>query len=133
MTASPWASLAEALFDCYRANDNNHCAFCFIDQQSAGKTPPVCTSRTTTNRLSFLYGSYLTLLRISMLPTGAHRRIQRFSTVVMSSVHATGLRLYAAACWSIPRPACCSTQLGWFARNGACREFMLRWWVCPGP
>ncbi|MFN9693033.1 MAG: PDZ domain-containing protein, partial [Synechococcaceae cyanobacterium] len=54
---------SEALFDGLR-QCNNHCAFCFIDQQPPGQRRSLYL-KDDDYRLSFLYGSYLTLTNLS--------------------------------------------------------------------
>ncbi len=52
----------EALFDSLK-ECNNHCPFCFIDQQPSGKRKSLYL-KDDDYRLSFLYGSYLTLTNL---------------------------------------------------------------------
>ncbi|MBM5826623.1 MAG: TIGR03279 family radical SAM protein, partial [Cyanobacteria bacterium M_surface_7_m2_040] len=54
---------SEALFDGLK-QCNNHCPFCFIDQQPPGKRRSLYL-KDDDYRLSFLYGSYLTLTNLS--------------------------------------------------------------------
>ncbi|MCP4973267.1 MAG: TIGR03279 family radical SAM protein, partial [Prochlorococcus sp.] len=76
---------SEALFDGLR-QCNNHCSFCFIDQQPPGKRNSLYL-KDDDYRLSFLYGSYLTLTNLS------ERDWQRIEaqrlTPLFVSVHAT--------------------------------------------
>ena len=78
-------NFAEALFDSLK-QCNNQCPFCFIDQQPAGKRKSLYL-KDDDYRLSFLYGSYLTLTN---LDENDWNRIstQRLSPLYIS-VHAT--------------------------------------------
>ena len=75
----------EALFDGLR-QCNNHCPFCFIDQQPPGRRASLYL-KDDDYRLSFLYGSYLTLTNLT---AADWQRIeeQRLSPLYVS-VHAT--------------------------------------------
>ena len=53
---------SEALFDALR-QCNNRCPFCFIDQQPPGRRGSLYL-KDDDYRLSFLYGSYLTLTKL---------------------------------------------------------------------
>lgn len=65
---------------------NNHCPFCFIDQQPPGKRKTLYL-KDDDYRLSFLYGSYLTLTN---LPEREWRRISQMRlSPLFVSVHAT--------------------------------------------
>lgn len=79
----------EALFDGLR-QCNNHCAFCFIDQQPPGQRASLYL-KDDDYRLSFLYGSYLTLTNLA---AADWQRIeeQRLSPLFVS-VHATDPKL----------------------------------------
>jgi putative radical SAM enzyme (TIGR03279 family) len=102
----------EALFDGLR-QCNNHCPFCFIDQQPPGHRASLYL-KDDDYRLSFLYGSYLTLTNL----TGADwQRIeeQRLSPLFVS-VHATDPELRSRLLVN-PRAALLSDQLGWFAER----------------
>jgi len=74
-----------ALFDGLK-QCNNHCPFCFIDQQPPGKRQSLYL-KDDDYRLSFLYGSYLTLTNLSQ------REWDRIAQMRLSplyvSVHAT--------------------------------------------
>ena len=74
-------ALFDALIQC-----NNRCPFCFIDQQPPGKRSSLYL-KDDDYRLSFLYGSYLTLTNL------AEREWQRIEQMRLSplyvSVHAT--------------------------------------------
>ncbi|KRH98356.1 MULTISPECIES: TIGR03279 family radical SAM protein [Cylindrospermopsis] len=65
---------------------NNRCPFCFIDQQPPGKRSSLYL-KDDDYRLSFLYGSYLTLTN---LPTREWQRIEQMRlSPLYISVHAT--------------------------------------------
>ena len=74
-------ALFDGLIQC-----NNHCPFCFIDQQPPGKRNSLYL-KDDDYRLSFLYGSYLTLTNLT------EKEWQRIETMRLSplfvSVHAT--------------------------------------------
>ena len=75
----------EALFDSLK-QCNNNCPFCFIDQQPAGKRKSLYL-KDDDYRMSFLYGSYLTLTNLN--ENDWHRiKTQRLSPLYIS-VHAT--------------------------------------------
>ncbi|MGK7944577.1 MAG: TIGR03279 family radical SAM protein [Microcystaceae cyanobacterium] len=75
----------EALFD-QLIQCNNHCPFCFIDQQPPGKRETLYL-KDDDYRLSFLYGSYLTLTN---LPPKEWERIEQMRlSPLYVSVHAT--------------------------------------------
>lgn len=74
-------ALFDGLIQC-----NNHCPFCFIDQQPPGKRSTLYL-KDDDYRLSFLYGSYLTLTN---LPEKEWQRIERMRlSPLFVSVHAT--------------------------------------------
>lgn len=76
---------ATALFDGL-IQCNNHCPFCFIDQQPPGKRSSLYF-KDDDYRLSFLYGSYLTLTN---LPEKEWQRIEQMRlSPLYVSVHAT--------------------------------------------
>lgn len=76
---------ATALFDGLM-QCNNHCPFCFIDQQPPGKRASLYL-KDDDYRLSFLYGSYLTLTNLS---PREWERIERLRlSPLYVSVHAT--------------------------------------------
>jgi putative radical SAM enzyme (TIGR03279 family) len=75
----------DALFD-QLIQCNNHCPFCFIDQQPPGKRKTLYL-KDDDYRLSFLYGSYLTLTN---LPPKEWERIEQMRlSPLYVSVHAT--------------------------------------------
>jgi putative radical SAM enzyme (TIGR03279 family) len=74
-------ALFDTLIQC-----NNHCPFCFIDQQPPGKRESLYF-KDDDYRLSFLYGSYLTLTN---LPEREWQRIEQMRlSPLFVSVHAT--------------------------------------------
>jgi putative radical SAM enzyme (TIGR03279 family) len=74
-------ALFDGLIQC-----NNHCPFCFIDQQPTGKRESLYF-KDDDYRLSFLYGSYLTLTNLSQREWDRIARM-RLSPLFVS-VHAT--------------------------------------------
>jgi putative radical SAM enzyme (TIGR03279 family) len=115
----------EALFDGLK-QCNNACPFCFIDQQPPGKRRSLYL-KDDDYRLSFLYGSYLTLTNLS---EADWRRIetQRLSPLYVS-VHATEPELRSRLLVN-PRAALLLEQLRWFQD----RELQIHAQVvvCPG-
>ena len=75
----------DALFDSLK-QCNNNCPFCFIDQQPTGKRKSLYL-KDDDYRLSFLYGSYLTLTNLSK-EDWERISIQKLSPLFIS-VHAT--------------------------------------------
>ena len=74
-------ALFDGLMQC-----NNHCPFCFIDQQPPGKRKSLYF-KDDDYRLSFLYGSYLTLTNLT---ESEWRRIEQMRlSPLFVSVHAT--------------------------------------------
>ncbi len=84
-------SFSEALFDGLM-QCNNQCPFCFIDQQPSGKRKSLYL-KDDDFRLSFLYGSYLTLTNLS--EKDWLRIEQQRLTPLFVSVHATDPSLRA--------------------------------------
>ncbi len=78
-------AFTEALFDGLK-QCNNHCPFCFIDQQPSGKRKSLYL-KDDDYRLSFLYGSYITLTNLS--EQDWLRIDQQRLTPLFVSVHAT--------------------------------------------
>ena len=78
-------AFTEALFDGLK-QCNNQCPFCFIDQQPPGKRKSLYL-KDDDYRLSFLYGSYLTLTNLS--EQDWVRIDQQRLTPLFVSVHAT--------------------------------------------
>ena len=102
----------EALFDGLR-QCNNHCAFCFIDQQPPGHRASLYL-KDDDYRLSFLYGSYITLTNLA---AADWQRIeeQRLSPLFVS-VHATDPELRSRMLVN-PRAALLAEQLVWFSER----------------
>ena len=115
----------EALFDGLR-QCNNACPFCFIDQQPPGRRKSLYL-KDDDYRLSFLYGSYLTLTNLT---AADWQRIeaQRLSPLYVS-VHATDPELRSRLLVN-PRAAQLMEQLAWFdARDLQIHAQVV---VCPG-
>ncbi|MFM1901702.1 MAG: hypothetical protein RLZZ216_2278 [Cyanobacteriota bacterium] len=115
----------EALFDGLR-QCNNHCPFCFIDQQPPGHRSSLYL-KDDDYRLSFLYGSYLTLTNLT---EADWQRIeaQRLSPLFVS-VHATDPDLRSRLLEN-PRAALLLDQLRWFAERDL--QIHAQVVVCPG-
>jgi putative radical SAM enzyme (TIGR03279 family) len=115
----------EALFDGLR-QCNNHCPFCFIDQQPPGRRRSLYL-KDDDYRLSFLYGSYLTLTNLT---ASDWQRIeeQRLSPLFVS-VHATDPELRSRLLVN-PRAALILEQLQWFAERRL--QIHAQVVVCPG-
>jgi len=118
-------AFTEALFDGLR-QCNNHCPFCFIDQQPPGKRRTLYL-KDDDYRLSFLYGSYLTLTNLTA--TDWQRiEAQRLSPLFVS-VHATDPELRSRLLVN-PRGALLMEQLAWFAARRL--QIHAQVVVCPG-
>jgi len=115
----------EALFDGLK-QCNNHCPFCFIDQQPPGHRRSLYL-KDDDYRLSFLYGSYLTLTNLT---AADWQRIeaQRLSPLFVS-VHATEPELRSRLLVN-PRAALLMEQLAWFAERQL--QIHAQVVVCPG-
>ena len=102
-------TFTEALFDELK-QCNNQCPFCFIDQQPSGKRKTLYL-KDDDYRMSFLYGSYLTLTNLT---TSDWERIaeQRLSPLFVS-VHATDPSLRAQLLRN-PKAINLMSQLIWF-------------------
>ena len=118
-------AFSEALFDGLR-QCNNHCPFCFIDQQPPGRRGSLYL-KDDDYRLSFLYGSYLTLTNLT---AADWQRIeeQRLSPLYVS-VHATDPELRSRLLVN-PRAALLPRQLEWFAERRL--QIHAQVVVCPG-
>jgi putative radical SAM enzyme (TIGR03279 family) len=114
-------ALFDGLIQC-----NNHCPFCFIDQQPPGKRSSLYL-KDDDYRLSFLYGSYLTLTNLT------EREWQRIEQMRLSplyvSVHATDpdvrIRLLKN-----PRAGQILQQIKWFQKRRL--QIHAQVVVCPG-
>ena len=115
----------EALFDGLR-QCNNHCPFCFIDQQPPGHRHSLYL-KDDDYRLSFLYGSYLTLTNLTDVDW---QRIdqQRLSPLYVS-VHATEPNLRERLLVN-PRAGLLMQQLSWFGERDL--QVHAQVVVCPG-
>ena len=115
----------EALFDGLR-QCNNHCPFCFIDQQPPGHRHSLYL-KDDDYRLSFLYGSYLTLTNLT---EADWQRIdqQRLSPLYVS-VHATEPNLRERLLVN-PRAGLLMQQLSWFGERDL--QIHAQVVVCPG-
>lgn len=105
---------------------NNHCPFCFIDQQPPGKRSSLYL-KDDDYRLSFLYGSYLTLTN---LPQREWQRIEQMRlSPLYVSVHATEpdvrIRLLKN-----PRAGQILEQLQWFKDRRL--QIHAQVVICPG-
>jgi putative radical SAM enzyme (TIGR03279 family) len=118
-------AFSEALFDGLR-QCNNHCPFCFIDQQPPGRRSSLYL-KDDDYRLSFLYGSYLTLTNLT---AADWQRIeeQRLSPLYVS-VHATDPELRSRLLVN-PRAGLLPRQLEWFAEHRL--QIHAQVVVCPG-
>lgn len=118
-------AFTEALFDGLR-QCNNHCPFCFIDQQPPGHRRTLYL-KDDDYRLSFLYGSYLTLTNLT---ASDWERIeqQRLSPLYVS-VHATDPELRSRLLVN-PRASLLLEQLAWFAERRL--QIHAQVVVCPG-
>lgn len=116
---------ATALFDGL-IQCNNRCPFCFIDQQPPGKRPSLYF-KDDDYRLSFLYGSYLTLTNLS---SREWERIERLRlSPLFVSVHATEPEVRSRLLQN-PRAGQIMEQLAWFqARRLQIHAQVV---LCPG-
>ncbi|MEH1872348.1 TIGR03279 family radical SAM protein [Nostoc sp.] len=114
-------ALFDGLIQC-----NNRCPFCFIDQQPPGKRTSLYL-KDDDYRLSFLYGSYLTLTNLS------EREWQRIEQMRLSplyvSVHATEAQVRIRLLKN-PRAGQILEQLKWFQERRL--QIHAQVVVCPG-
>ncbi|MBD2532496.1 TIGR03279 family radical SAM protein [Nostoc flagelliforme FACHB-838] len=114
-------ALFDGLIQC-----NNRCPFCFIDQQPPGKRTSLYF-KDDDYRLSFLYGSYLTLTNLS------EREWQRIEQMRLSplyvSVHATEPEVRIRLLKN-PRAGQILQQLKWFQERRL--QIHAQVVVCPG-
>lgn len=105
---------------------NNHCPFCFIDQQPPGKRSSLYL-KDDDYRLSFLYGSYLTLTNLT------EREWQRIEQMRLSplyvSVHATEPEVRIKLLKN-PRAGKILQQIKWFQKRRL--QIHAQVVVCPG-
>ena len=118
-------TFTDALFDGLN-QCNNNCSFCFIDQQPSGHRTSLYL-KDDDYRLSFLYGSYLTLTNLKQ---SDWKRIesQRLSPLFVS-VHATDPELRARMLKN-SRAGLLLDQLNWFAERNL--QIHAQIVVCPG-
>lgn len=114
-------ALFDGLIQC-----NNRCPFCFIDQQPAGKRDTLYL-KDDDYRLSFLYGSYLTLTNLT------EKEWQRIEQMRLSplfvSVHATEPEVRIRLLKN-KRAGQILTQLNWFQEKRL--QIHAQVVVCPG-
>ena len=115
----------EALFDGLR-QCTNRCPFCFIDQQPPGHRDSLYL-KDDDYRLSFLYGSYLTLTNLN--DADWERIEQQRLTPLFVSVHATDPDLRSTLLEN-PRAGKLLKQLEWFAQRNL--QIHAQVVVCPG-
>lgn len=115
------SALFDGLIQC-----NNRCPFCFIDQQPPGKRDTLYL-KDDDYRLSFLYGSYLTLTNLSQ------REWDRIAQLRLSplyvSVHATEPEVRARLLKN-PRAGQILDQIQWFQDHQL--QIHAQVVVCPG-
>ena len=116
---------SEALFDGLR-QCNNGCPFCFIDQQPPGRRSSLYL-KDDDYRLSFLYGSYLTLTNLT--DSDWLRIEQQRLSPLFVSVHATDPDLRARLLKN-PRAGQLMDQVRWFAARDL--QIHAQVVVCPG-
>ncbi len=118
-------TFTEALFDGLH-QCNNRCPFCFIDQQPSGHRKSLYL-KDDDYRLSFLYGSYLTLTNLKQ---SDWKRIesQRLSPLYVS-VHATDPDLRARLLKN-SRAGLLMDQLNWLSKRNL--QIHAQIVVCPG-
>lgn len=114
-------ALFDGLIQC-----NNRCPFCFIDQQPPGKRQTLYL-RDDDYRLSFLYGSYLTLT--NMLPQEWERIAQLRLSPLYVSVHATEPDVRSRLLKN-PRAGQILEHLRWFEAHRL--QIHAQVVVCPG-
>ena len=115
------SALFDGLIQC-----NNRCPFCFIDQQPPGKRDTLYL-KDDDYRLSFLYGSYLTLTN---LPSVEWDRIARLRlSPLYVSVHATEPQVRQRLLKN-PRAGLLLDQLKWFQTHRL--QIHAQVVVCPG-
>jgi putative radical SAM enzyme (TIGR03279 family) len=115
------SALFDRLIQC-----NNRCPFCFIDQQPPGKRETLYL-KDDVYRLSFLYGSYLTLTNLS--PKEWDRIAQMRLSPLYVSVHATEPEIRIKLLKN-NRAGQILDQLKWFKKNRL--QIHAQVVVCPG-
>lgn len=114
-------ALFDGLIQC-----NNRCPFCFIDQQPPGKRETLYL-KDDDYRLSFLYGSYLTLTNLSQAEW--NRIAQLRLSPLYVSVHATEPAIRERLLKN-PRAGKILEQLQWFQQQRL--QIHAQVVVCPG-
>ncbi|MBE7380056.1 MAG: TIGR03279 family radical SAM protein [Leptolyngbya sp. SIO1E4] len=114
-------ALFDGLMQC-----NNRCPFCFIDQQPPGKRETLYL-KDDDYRLSFLYGSYLTLTNLTQPEWDRIARL-RLSPLFVS-VHATEPAVRSRLLKN-PRAGELLSQLAWFQEQRL--QIHAQVVVCPG-
>lgn len=114
-------ALFDGLIQC-----NNRCPFCFIDQQPPGKRDTLY-AKDDDYRLSFLYGSYLTLT--NLLPSDWERIARLRLSPLYVSVHATEPQVRSDLLKN-PRAGAILEQLAWFRDQRL--QIHAQVVVCPG-
>ncbi|XFA74018.1 TIGR03279 family radical SAM protein [Thermosynechococcaceae cyanobacterium Okahandja] len=114
-------ALFDGLLQC-----NNRCPFCFIDQQPPGKRQSLY-AKDDDYRLSFLYGSYLTLTNLTAAEW--QRIAQLRLSPLYVSVHAT-LPHVRERLLKNPRAAEILRQIAWFQEQRL--QLHAQVVVCPG-
>ena len=115
----------DALFDSIK-QCNNRCPFCFIDQQPSGKRKSLYV-KDDDYRLSFLYGSYLTLTNLKKEDWERISR-QKLSPLFIS-VHATDPNTREKLLKN-QKAGVILDQISWFERNSI--QIHAQIVVCPG-
>ena len=118
-------SFKDALFDELK-QCNNACPFCFIDQQPKGKRRSLYL-KDDDYRMSFLYGSYLTLTNLNQQDWDRIEN-QRLSPLYVS-VHSTNPSLRAKLLKN-PKAGFIMHQIQWFAERKL--QIHAQIVVCPG-
>lgn len=114
-------ALFDGLIQC-----NNHCPFCFIDQQPPGKRASLYY-KDDDYRLSFLYGSYLTLTNLT---EKEWRRIEQMRlSPLFVSIHATEADIRTRLLKN-NRAGLIMSQLAWFQERRL--QIHAQVVVCPG-
>ena len=114
-------ALFDGLIQC-----NNRCPFCFIDQQPPGKRDSLYL-KDDDYRLSFLYGSYLTLTN---LPAKEWQRIEQLRlSPLYVSIHATEPEIRIRLLKN-PRAGQILEQLQWFRERRL--QIHAQVVICPG-
>ncbi|MDS3861330.1 TIGR03279 family radical SAM protein [Thermosynechococcaceae cyanobacterium BACA0444] len=114
-------ALFDGLIQC-----NNRCPFCFIDQQPPGKRASLY-AKDDDYRLSFLYGSYLTLTNLT--PAEWERIARLRLSPLYVSVHATEPEVRIRLLKN-PRAGKILEHLAWFQEQGL--QIHAQVVVCPG-